>query len=131
MADQSLEVDQGTWQLLSYCYEMNDQPERAREALERASRETPYSAIDLQLAERNWREQRFADTISNLESALRKGDVDRPGDLWILMTSAAMELRDIDRAEKALATARTFPEQAAKVDRLERSLARLKQSLEQ
>lgn len=127
LLDGSLPDEQRLWEMLSYCYDLLFQPEKATDALERASRRGAWSAIDIRLAERYWQSQDYEKTILSLQAAWDKGGVDRPGDLWLLMASAALELEDLEIAEKALFNAREYPDSAGRVERLQRYIQQIKE----
>lgn len=127
LADGSLPNEQRLWEMLSYCYDLLFQPKKATDALERASEQGEWSGIDIRLAERYWQQREFEKTIESLQSAWDKGGVDRPGDLWILMATAALELEDLETAEEALAKAAEYPSSASRVERLQRYIQQIKE----
>lgn len=117
--------EQRYWEMLCMCYDRMFEPEKAMEVLKKASARTPWSAIDTRMAERNYRDGKFAEVIVNLQNALRKGGIERVGDLWCLMASSYLELKQIDKAEKALdeAAKSTDATTKTKVERLRRIIA--------
>jgi tetratricopeptide (TPR) repeat protein len=118
------------WLLWSSCHESLFDPKGAKEVLVLASKRTSFSDIDMRLAEINWGEKKYAETIKNLKSALKKGGIENPSDLWVLMTTAAIELRDFEQAAAALKEARKYPEAADRVERLDLYLKSVQQAAE-
>ena len=122
LAQKKITNEQRFWEMLCICYDQMGEPDKATQVLEKASASTPWSGIDVRLAERNYKAGNFAKALTNLESAVRKGKLDHAGDIYVLMASAALETRNLDKAEFAMENARKYPEEAAKVEKLENAL---------
>lgn len=121
------------WVLWANCYDQLFEPKKATQVLQLASEKTKFSTIDMRLAERNWRNKDYKATVKNLEDAWKKGHVDQPGDLWVLMASASVEMKDMDKARYAIAQARKYATDQStkeKADRLQQYLDNLKKAQE-
>lgn len=131
LATKRIPNEQRFWEMLCVCYDQMGEPDKADKVLEKASATTNWSGIDIRLAERNYRNGKYDKALANLESAVRKGGIDRPADIWILMASAALETRNLDKAEEAMQEAKKYPEAAEKVEKLENALNILKTHIEE
>lgn len=126
LATKRIPNEQRFWEMLCVCYDQIGEPEKADKVLEKASATTKWSGIDVRLAERNYRNGKFDKALTNLETAVRKGKLERPADIWVLMASAALETRNLDKAGYAISNAKKYPEAAAKVEKLENAFNMLK-----
>jgi tetratricopeptide (TPR) repeat protein len=131
LAKKRIPNEQRFWEMLCVCYDQMGEPDKADKVLEKASATTKWSGIDIRLAERNYRNGKFDKALANLESAVRKGGIDRPADIWVLMASAALETKNLEKAEKAMQEAKKYPEAAEKVEKLENALNILKKHIEE
>jgi len=131
LAQKRIKNEQRFWEMLCVCYDQMGEPDKADKVLEKASATTKWSGIDVRLAERNYRNGKYDKALANLESAVSKGNVDRPADIWVLMASAALETKNLEKAAYAMDKARKYPEAASKVEKLENALNILKAHIEE
>jgi tetratricopeptide (TPR) repeat protein len=123
--------EQRFWEMLCISYDQMGEPDKADKVLEKAAATTKWNGIDVRLAERNYRNGKFDKALANLESAVRKGKLEHPAEIWVLMASAAIETNNLDKAEYAMSNAKKYPEAASKVEKLENALKMLKAHIEE
>lgn len=114
------------WLMLVYCYEQQDMEEKAVLALEAASKASPWSEIDLRLADKHWRASDFRAALDDVKRALGKGSVQKPGEAWVLAAAAAIALQDLPESEAAVAHARENGVAEERLVPLEEALVRLR-----
>ncbi len=110
------------WLLASYCYQILKEEEKQVEVLREASQLGKWPEIDIQLANYYWGKQNCRETIRWIKSALDKGEVVRPHDVYILLLSAAIACNNFELAEWALDKAQNYPENESKVPQMRRYL---------
>ena len=123
-------AEERMWRLLIYCYDQQGLDEKKLAVLKRASRLTDWPDIELQLADHYWQNEDYRSVYAAIQRALSKGPVPNPGDAWTLAAASALALEDVERAEVSLDAARRHQADPQSLERLERSLAALRERLD-
>jgi len=103
------------WRLLSQAWTMAHESGKAIPALKRASELSSNGKMDIILAQTYMNLGRWADAVAAVQSALRKGGLDRTDQAQVMLGQALFELERFDEARAAF--------EAAQSDRRSRQLA--------
>lgn len=130
LRNDKVENRSSNWLLASYCFQILKEEDKQVEVLKEASQVGKWPEIDIQLANFFWSKQNCRETIRWIKSALDKGEVNRPHDVYILLLSAAIACNNFELAEWALEKAQKYPENEAKVPQMKRYLESSKRAYE-
>ncbi len=95
------------WRLLAQAWSMAQEDERAIPALKRASELAPDGKIEVILAQTLMNLGRWEESVTAARSALRKGGLNRPDQVQVMLGQALFELNRFDDAREAFITAQT------------------------
>lgn len=125
LADGSLENTRRNWEILAHSYQQSDRSAEAVAALEKAVKALPADGrLEFSLAQLLHAAGRSADARRHLELAVKKGDLDKPGQAHLFLAYLAHDLQDHAAAARHVADAAAFDD-AKKED-----VARLTKAIE-
>jgi tetratricopeptide (TPR) repeat protein len=110
-----IESNLDNWRLLAQAWTMAHESGKAIPALTRASELSPDGKMDVVLAQTYMNMGRWDDAVTAVNSALRKGGLDRPDQARVMLGQSLFELERFDEARTAF--------EAAQSDRRSRQLA--------
>jgi tetratricopeptide (TPR) repeat protein len=122
--------EQRFWEIWSNCYDMLGEPQKSIEVLKKGSKASNWSALDVRLGEFYYKNGDYANAAASFESAIKKGHSEKLGDIWLLIASADIENKDMDKAAVALANAGKYPEVAVNLEKLKKTFELQKENLE-
>ncbi|HND61601.1 MAG TPA: hypothetical protein PLB90_08995 [Opitutaceae bacterium] len=99
----SIESTQKNWEYLAYCYQQVDKPYQAVDVLKEASALFPRSGqLDFQAAQIYYALDKGEDTYKALNTAVAKGNLEKPGAVYNFLAYISFELRRYDEALNAV-----------------------------
>lgn len=110
IADKKVEATADNLELLSMAWTQAREYERAVEVLGEAGAKSKDGKLYLRQAQLYAALQNWDGVVAAVDKALKKGNLDRPGDAYILQGMAAVEEEKYDQALKAFQKARGFEE---------------------
>lgn len=111
LRDGSIESDQKNWELLASSYQQVDKPFAAIEALMEGSKRFPKSGqLNYQAATIYYSLNRPEDAFKHVQTALEKGNLDKPGAAYGFTAYVAWELGKFAEALDAIDKALTYPD---------------------
>lgn len=126
LRDGSIENEQKNWELLIYSYQQADRPFNAIEAAKEGSKKFKSGQLEFQAAQISYALNKPEDSYKFLQSAIAKGNFDKPGSVYSFMAYVCWELNKWNEAKTAVEKALTFPD--AQKDA---QLPKLKQAIEE
>jgi tetratricopeptide (TPR) repeat protein len=107
----AIDSDQKNWELLAYSYQQVDKPAQAVEVLKEAAQIFPQSGqLDYQAAQIYYGISKSDDAFLSLQSAVKKGHLDKPGAVYGFLAYVSFELMKYDDALAAAEKALTYPD---------------------
>jgi len=106
LADEMLESDAETWELLANAWLQARERDRARTPLERAARLSSNGRLYVRLAQVQLDQEQWPEARTSLTAALRKGGLDKPGQVQLLLGIASASEERWDEAHTAFTAAR-------------------------
>lgn len=125
LADGSLENTRRNWELLASAYQQTDRPDRAIDALGRASeKHSADGSLEFTLAQLLYSVGRVPDAYARGRAAIDKPGLDKPGQAKLYLAFLAYELQRYDEAARWIAAAREAEGvPASSLDPLARAIA--------
>lgn len=121
--DGSLESDIKNWELLSYSYQQLKRDLKSLDALKRAIVAMPGSGqLEYMVAQGYFSLDRNADAIRHAESAVRKGNLNRPHQAYLFLAYLSFEAKQLEVALDAAERAVAYPEGAEEGARMKAAI---------
>ncbi len=126
LRDGSIESVQKNWELLAYSYQQVNQSFRAIEVLKEAAQQFPRSGqLDYQIAQIYYSLDKSTEAYQHLQSAVAKGNLDKPGAVYSFLAYVCFELRKFEEALVSVNRSLLSPE-----SKNDTQLPRLRQAIE-
>lgn len=111
LKDGTIEQIQKNWELLAYSYQQINQPFKAIDVLNEATKVFPRSGqLNYQIAQIYYSLDKSQETYSSLKLALAKGNLEKAGSVYGFMAYVCFELRKFDEALDAATKALASPD---------------------
>lgn len=99
----ALENQKRNWDLLANCYQQLNEPDRALEALRRATGVFPADGqLEFSIAQIHYTQGRLPDAYRHAQAAVEKGQLDKPGQTLLYLGYLSYELGRLDDATRWL-----------------------------
>jgi len=127
LKNRTIESDAKTWGVLGYYFQQDDKIDKAIAALKEAAELFPKDGqIELKIGELYRDQNKQREALGHYQTAIRKGNLERPVAVYQVLAYTAYELEDFPVALKALTDVEKYPESAK-----DPQLAQLKKIVEQ
>ncbi|MBW8782653.1 MAG: hypothetical protein JF599_12325 [Verrucomicrobia bacterium] len=126
LKDKSIEGSRRNWELLASAYQQQHEEERAAATLLEAARLFPTEGqLEFNYAQLRYSQEKTAEAYAHLETAITKGNLDKPGPAFVFIAFVAFELKRLDDAARWADAATDKP------DVKKEDLARLKRAIKE
>ncbi len=126
LRDGSIENEIKNWEMLAYSYQQVDRPLLAIDALKEGSKKFPNSGqLDYSAAQIYYSINKPEDSFKALESAVKKGHLEKPGAVYSFLGYVCWELGKFNEALDAIQKAQATPD-----GQKDQQLPKLKQAVE-
>ncbi len=123
----TIESEQKNWELLAYSYQQVDKPLQAIEALREATKHFPKAGqLDFQIGQIFYGLNKTSEAYDALQSAVKKGNLDKPAAVYGFLSYICFELTRFDEALAAANKALALPDSKS-----DNQLPRLKTAIEE
>jgi Flp pilus assembly protein TadD len=126
LKDGSIESSRRNWELLAAAYQQQHEEESAADALLQATKLFPTEGqLEFNYAQLRYSQEKTAEAYAHLETAIAKGNLDKPGPAFVFIAFVAFELKRFEDAARWADAATDKPD--VKKD----DLARLKRAIKE
>jgi len=123
----TIESEQKNWELLAYSYQQVDRPFQAIDALKEAAKHFPKAGqLDFQIGQIFYGLNKTTEAYDALQSAVKKGNLDKPAAVYGFLSYVCYELSRFDEALAAANKALSLPDSKS-----DNQLPRLKTAIEE